>query len=59
MHTNHTLRFVISSFRPQRRREMIRAFAAVKDGPVITDWQYQPRPLQPEDVELRIVASGV
>ena len=38
---------------------MIRAFAAVNDGPVITNWQYQPRPLQPEDIEINIIASGV
>jgi hypothetical protein len=39
---------------------MIKAFACLtSDNPTVQDWQYQPRTLQPEDVELRIVASGM
>lgn len=38
----------------------IRAFASMDASkPVLEDWSYTPRDLQPEDVELEIVACGV
>jgi len=36
-----------------------KAFAAFADETVVRDWAYAPRELQPEDVQIRIVASGV
>ena len=39
---------------------MIRAAAAVRDGDTtLTSWTYEPRPLQPEDVDIRVTAAGV
>ena len=38
----------------------IRAFAAVEAGDKrVREWSYEPRALQPNDVEIRITASGV
>lgn len=39
---------------------MIQAFAALtSQSHLVEDWKYQPRELQPEDVELKVVCSGV